>query len=91
MANIRSSKKSIRKTARRTEVNRNNRSQMRTAIKRLDTAIKQENANLATQLFQRTESIIASSVTKGVIHKNTAARLTSRLNKAVKKLNTQAA
>jgi small subunit ribosomal protein S20 len=71
--------KRIRQTERRTEVNRANRSRLRTQIRRFRRALASGNAAEARELLGPTVSLIDRSVGKGVIHVNLAARTKSRL------------
>jgi small subunit ribosomal protein S20 len=71
--------KRIRQTERRTEVNRANRSRLRTQIRKFRRALASGNAAEARQVLGATVSLIDRSVGKGVIHANTAARTKSRL------------
>ncbi len=84
MANIASAKKRIRTTARRTEVNINRRSRMRTYIRKLEEAIVAGEQSIALEAFRKAESEIAKAVKGGVLHKNTGARKVSRLSAKVK-------
>lgn len=84
MANIASAKKRIRTTARRTEININRRSRMRTFIRQAEEAVA-EGREDAMQAFRKAESEIARAVKAGVIHKNTGARKISRLSARLKK------
>ena len=86
MANHSSAKKMISVIARRTEVNKARRSKMRTCIKKALMAIQAGDKSIALASFRYAEAILQSSVNKGIIHKNTAARYKSRLNARVKKL-----
>ena len=83
MANHKSAEKRIRQNARRKEINRNNRSKLRTQIKKLRTAVAGHDKTESTQLLNPTVSLIDKAVNKGIIHKNTAARYKSRLTKHV--------
>lgn len=83
MANIKSSKKDIRRTARRTELNRTVRTRLKNLSKAVDAAsdaasIKESGSNYA--------SLADKAVKKGTIHPNKAARIKSKISKAVKKL-----
>ena len=71
--------KRIRQAERRSEVNRSNRSRLRTQIKKFRRALASGNAAEAQQLLGATVSLIDRSVGKGVLHANTAARTKSRL------------
>lgn len=87
MPNIRSAKKRVRSNARKADVNTLVRSSMRTAIKNVEKTVvsgnKDEAANKLNIALQR----IDKACTSGLIHKNKAARLKSRLTKAVNSMN----
>jgi small subunit ribosomal protein S20 len=83
MANHVSALKRVRQTERRTEMNRANKSRMRTALRRLRTALGSGNQEEAQTVFRATVSVLDKAVQKGVIHKNTASRYKSRLSARV--------
>lgn len=83
MANSKSAEKRIRQAAKRQERNGICRSQLRTAVKKLRTAVTEGNADLARELLPGTLSIVDVTARKGVIHDNAAARTKSRLTRAV--------
>ena len=83
MANHKSAEKRIRQNAKRNEINRSNRSKLRTQIKKLRAAVASSDKNLSGELLEPTISVIDKAVNKGLIHKNTAARYKSRLSKHV--------
>jgi small subunit ribosomal protein S20 len=83
MANHKSAVKRVRQTIKRTEVNRSNRSRVRTQIKKLRSALAGQDTNLSQELLNPTISTIDKAVNKGILHKNTAARYKSRLTKHV--------
>jgi small subunit ribosomal protein S20 len=87
MPNHKSAEKRVRQTQRKNEVNRNNRSRLRTEIKKLKSAILHKDAAQSQELLPTTVSIIDKMVNKGVLHRNTAARYKSRLTSHVNKLN----
>lgn len=87
MANTPSAKKAVRKIERRTEVNRSRRSRVRTFLRKLEDALAAGDAPAATAAFKAAEPELMRAVTKGVIHKNTAARKVSRLAARVKSLS----
>jgi small subunit ribosomal protein S20 len=87
MANHKSAEKRMRQTERRNEVNRQNRSRLRTEIKKLRTAIESGNREEAQNLLPGTVSLIDGSIQKGIIHKNAAARYKSRLTLSVNKMS----
>ncbi|HET9695361.1 MAG TPA: 30S ribosomal protein S20 [Terriglobales bacterium] len=80
MANHVSALKRARQTERKTTVNRNNKSRLRTAVRRFREALASGNAEQAKSLFSDTVSVLDKSVQKGVLHKNTASRYKSRLS-----------
>ena len=84
MANTVSAEKRIRQTKKRTVRNRQNASRLKTQVRRLRRAIEVSDANGAKELLTPTISAIDKSVQKGVLKKNTASRLKSRLTKRVK-------
>lgn len=87
MANHKSAEKRVRQTERRNEVNRRNRSRLRTQIKRLRAAIDEGNRQEAQTLLIETVSVIDKSIQKGVLHHNAAARYKSRLTASVNQMS----
>ena len=83
MANHKSAEKRARQNKKRNEINRSNRSKLRTQIKKLRAAVSASDKNLSGELLIPTVSVIDKAVNKGLIHKNTAARYKSRLTKHV--------
>jgi small subunit ribosomal protein S20 len=88
MANTPGAKKSIRKIARRTEVNRARRSRVRTYLRKFDEAVSSGDAKAAGQAFIEAQSELMRAVGKGVVHKNTGARKVSRLAARLRRLAT---
>ena len=86
MANHKSAEKRVRQTVKRNEINRSNRSKLRTQIKKLRGALASSDKNQSNELLNPTVSLIDKAVNKGLIHKNTAARYKSRLTKHVSEL-----
>ena len=78
MPNIKSAVKRMRQNAKLRSHNRSQRSALRTAIKRLNSAIEGNNAEQARELLNPTLSIIGKSAQKGLIPRNKAARSASR-------------
>ena len=85
MANHASSKKRIRQTARKTEVNVKRRSQIKTAVRAVMDNLKAKKKDETKVALRQAESVIMSGVSKGVIKKETASRKVSRLVALVKK------
>lgn len=86
MANTASAKKATRQIARRTAVNRNRRSRMRSFIRKVEEAIAAGNKDTAATTLRAAESEIMRAAHKGVIARNAAARKVSRLTARVKAL-----
>ena len=86
MPNHKSAKKRVRQTEKRRDVNRSNKSTLRTQIKKLRSALTASDKNLSQELLNPTVSSIDKAVNKGILHKNTAARYKSRLTGHVAKL-----
>lgn len=91
MANHVSALKRTRQTERRTEVNRNNRSRVRTSLRSLREALAKGDQNAATEQYRATVSLLDKSVQKGVLHSNTVSRYKSRLNARLKAMSSTAA
>lgn len=87
MANSPSSKKRARQTERRTLVNKARRSRIRTFIRKVEEALASGDQTAATEALKVAQPEIMRGVTKGVTHKNTAARKVSRLAGRVKALS----
>jgi small subunit ribosomal protein S20 len=86
MANSPQSKKRVRQTERRTEVNRNRRSRMRTYVRKVEEAIALGDVEAAQQAFKDAEPQLMRSVQKGILPLNRAARKVSRLSASIKKM-----
>ena len=86
MPNIKSAKKRVLVSAKKNLINKNNKSEVKTAIKKLNAVIDSGNYEEAVKLFPETASLIDSSVAKGVYHKNTAANKKSGLAKRINAL-----
>ena len=84
MANTTSAKKRVRQTVRRTEQNRERRSRLRNAIKKVEDAMLSSTKEAAQIAFKNAEPEIMRGVTKGVLPKNTASRKISRLSARIK-------
>ncbi|MBV1918032.1 MAG: 30S ribosomal protein S20 [Sphingomonadaceae bacterium] len=83
MANTPQSRKRIRRNERRTVVNTNRLSRIRTCVKKVETAIEGGDKTAAAEALKIAQPEMARGVAKGVLHKNTFARKLSRLTKRV--------
>ena len=86
MANHKSAKKRIRQTERRTLVNRARVSRIRTFVKKVELAIQSGDQKAATAALRAAQPELHRGVTRGVLHRNTAARKLSRFSKRIKAL-----
>lgn len=87
MANTPQSQKRARQTERRTAVNKARRSRIRTFLRKVEEAIATGDAQVAAEALRAAQPELMRGVTKGVVHKNTAARKMSRLSARVKALS----
>jgi len=85
-------KKSVLKRAKqsrqREAVNRANRTQVRTAVKRLRAAIDSGDTKASADLLRPTLAALDHAIAKGVLHANTGNRYKSRLALAYNSLHT---
>ena len=86
MANIKSAKKRARQAEKRRRHNAGLRSMVRTYIKKVVLAIESGNKETAQKAYLEAVPVIDRMVTKGIIHKNKAARYKSRLSDHIKDL-----
>jgi small subunit ribosomal protein S20 len=83
MANTPQAKKRIRRNARRAEINGARVSRIRTFVKQVESAIASGDKEQALAAIRRVQPELARGVSKGVFHKNTAARKISRLTRRI--------
>jgi len=86
LANSASARKRARQAETHRRANASRRSMMRTYMKKVVAAIEAGDKDKATSAMNVASPIIDKSVTKGLIHKNKAARHKSRLNAQIKAL-----
>ena len=86
MANIKSAKKRILVIETKTARNKAIKSKVKTYVKKVETAVANKDVEAAKAILPETISVINKAASKGVYHKNTAARKISRLTKAVNEL-----
>lgn len=84
MANHKSAQKAHELSLLRAARNKSILSRMKTFIKKLEALLTSGTPEQAREEFRTTESEIFKAVSKGVLHKNTAARKISKLSKKVK-------
>jgi small subunit ribosomal protein S20 len=86
LANIKSAKKRILVNETKAARNKKIKSKVKTMIKKVDAAVAAGDKELAKTSLVEAASEIDKACSKGVFHKNTAARRVSRLSKAVNKI-----
>lgn len=86
MANIKSQIKRNRQNERRYQRNKAIRSEMKTRAKQAVAAAEAGDSQKAEELLKLAQKRIDMAVTKGVLHKNTAARRKARLTAQVRSL-----
>ncbi len=84
MANTKSAEKAARQAVKRHEHNVAATSKMRSAIRSVVASIDGGNKDEATTSLKAAEPVIDSMVSKGMIHKNKAARHKSRLSARIR-------
>lgn len=87
MANIKSAKKRIKVTKTKTERNKTQKSKIKMFVKKIDQLVKSGNKAEADKILVEATKAIDMAASKGVFHKNTAARKVGRLAKAVNKIS----
>lgn len=90
MANTKQARKRVRQAEKRRQRNMSHRSMMRTYLKRTVAAIEAKDVSKAEETFKVASKVVDKMVTKGIIHKNKAARHKSRLNAQIKQLKAAA-
>lgn len=86
MANIASAKKRARQTEKRRKHNQAQRSLFRTAMKKVVRAVEAGDKEQATAAYKEAVPVIDGAASKGLIHRNKAARHKSRLNASIRAL-----
>ena len=86
MANSAQATKRARQAEIHRQLNTSQRSNMRTAIKKVIAAIEAGDRDGATQAYAAAVPVIDSAAGKGLIHANKAARHKSRLNQHIRSL-----
>lgn len=83
MANIKSAKKRVLVNQKKADRNKSIKSAVKTSIKKVEAAVVAKDKEAAVTALANAISTIDKAATKGVYHKNNAARKVSRVSKAV--------
>ncbi|WP_373355004.1 30S ribosomal protein S20 [Pseudoroseicyclus sp. CXY001] len=86
MANSPQSKKRAKQNATRYAINKARRSRMRSYLRKVEEAIASGDQAAAAEALKTAQPELMRSVSKGILHKNTASRKMSRLASRVKSL-----
>lgn len=86
LANIKSAKKRILVAANRTAKNKAIKSEVKTAIKKVEAAVESNDKAVAAEALKAATSIIEAAGSKGIYHKNNVARKVARLAKLVNEM-----
>jgi len=86
MPNIKSAEKRVRLGKVREMRNKANRTRLRTTLKRFDAAVVSGNREEATGAYQLAIKTVDTAVSKGLLHKNNAARKKSKLTRRLQSM-----
>ena len=84
MANLKSAKKRIVQSIKRTEINKFRKSRIKSGIKRINDLLKSKKKDKVRSHFLEIESEVSRAVSKGIYKKNTASRIISSLSQRIK-------
>ena len=87
MANIKSQKKRAITNAKRQALNLGKKTEVKTAIKKVLTAVEAKDAEAAAKAYNSANSVLDKAVSSGIKTKNYVSRQKSRLSKAVNDIN----
>lgn len=79
MPNIKSAKKRVKVIEKKTLINQQHKTALKTAIKKFDAAAESGNVDEAKALFNDAVKKLDQGVNQGILHKNNAARKKSQL------------
>ncbi|MDD6484171.1 MAG: 30S ribosomal protein S20 [Clostridiales bacterium] len=86
MPNIKSAKKRVLVTRKKTLINQMHKTALKTAIKKFEAAVEGADKDNAKVLFNEAVKKLDQGVKQGILHKNTAARKKSQLALKLAKL-----
>lgn len=87
MANIKSAKKRTRRNARRADINGARRGRIRTFVKKVEAALDDNDREAAADALKAAQPELMRGVSRGILHRNTAARKVARLNARLRTLS----
>jgi len=86
MANTSSAKKAARQMVKRTAINKNRRSQLKSSVRGVEEAIASGDKAKAAAALKAVEPVLVRTAQKGILHKRAASRKVSRLASRVKNM-----
>lgn len=87
MPNIKSAKKRVKVTEKKTLINLSHKTALKTAIKKFDAAVNAGDKENVQALFNDAVKKLDRAVSQGILHKNNAARKKSQLALKLAKLS----
>lgn len=87
MPNIKSAKKRVKVIEKKTLINTQHKTALKTAIKKFEAAVEAGNAEEARVLYNDAAKKLDKGVCQGILHKNKAARKKSQLSLMLAKLS----
>jgi len=78
---IKSAKKRVKVTEKKTAQNKEWKERLKNAIKNMEKAVEAGDKEAAAEQLKETKKVIDEAVTRNILHKNNAARKKSRLTK----------
>lgn len=85
LANIKSAKKRILIINKKTEVNKSRKSEIKTYIKKFESALSEGNYEKAQEYLKICEKKLYQAAAKNAVHRNAAARKVSRMTRKLNK------
>jgi small subunit ribosomal protein S20 len=86
MANTKSARKAARQSARREVINKARRTRMRSAVRKVEEAIRAGDQKAAAAAMAKAEPALVRAGQQGIVHRNAASRKVSRLAHRIAKL-----
>ena len=86
MPNIKSAKKRVEVTKRNNDVNKSNKSELATVVKKVNVCVENGNKKEAETALNNAFKVIDENVTKGTIHRNKADRKKAEVAKKVSQM-----
>lgn len=83
MPNIKSAKKRVLVTAKQTANNKSFKSSLKTTLRNFDATLASGDKDAASAMYPSVQKEIDTAVTKGIYHKNKAARQKSKITTAI--------